>query len=75
MMHVSPREVQHMLTASEYRTEAENYLALAETCPHGLRHIRLLEMAQSCLHLADQVERLTKQPRLNGVSTPRYSGL
>jgi hypothetical protein len=43
-------------TSSFYRTEAENYLALARTVPSGTRRIRLLEMAQSCLHLADAME-------------------
>jgi hypothetical protein len=59
-----------MRTASEYRTEAENYIVLADKLPHGPRRIRLLEMAQSCLRRADQGERMAKQAPANGASTP-----
>ena len=46
-----------MLTAAEYRREAEDYVRQAENVTDSKRRVRLLEMAQSCIRLADQVER------------------
>jgi hypothetical protein len=49
-------------TPAEYREEAAGYVRQAETA-NGGRRIRLLEMAQSCLRLADQAELLQSETR------------
>jgi hypothetical protein len=62
-----------MRTAAEYRAEAENYVRLAETLPQGARRVRLLDMAQSCIRLADQAALLESQPGTNGREQPVFA--
>jgi hypothetical protein len=57
-----------MRTPGEYRAEAEAYVRQSEGLIHSGRRLRLLEMAQSCLRLADQAELLETEMRLNGHS-------
>ena len=61
-----------MYTAAEYRKEADYYLRLAQGTPPGTRRIRLMEIAQGCLHLADDVESLTPAERRSGQTDPSY---
>jgi hypothetical protein len=62
-------------TAAEYREEASRYVRQSEGCT-AVRRLRLLEMAQSCLRLADQVDFLESNPRTNGHAGPyKYTGL
>ena len=64
-----------MLTAAEYREEASKYVRQAEGATDG-RRLRLLEMAQSCLPLADQAELLNSEAKSNGRDGPvKYSGI
>ena len=64
-----------MPTAAEYREEANHYVRQSEGCT-AIRRIRLLEMAQSCLRLADQIEFLECNPPTNGHAGPwKYTGL
>jgi hypothetical protein len=64
-----------MQTAAEYREEADGYVRQAEGLS-DVRRLRLLEMAQSCLRLAAQVEFLSGDPKTNGHAGPwKYSGL
>jgi hypothetical protein len=59
-----------MRTSTEYRKEAEGYVLKAEGVTDPGRRARLLEMAQSCLRLADQAEWLSVEfPELNGKDT------
>lgn len=66
-----------MRTAAEYRKEAEGYVLQAGEVTDASRRTRLLEMAQSCIRLADQSEWLSVNfPELDGKkTTPPYSGL
>jgi hypothetical protein len=64
-----------MQTAAEYRDEAEMYVRQSEGGT-AVRRLRLLEMAQSCLRLAEQVDFLARNPPTNGHAGPwKYSGL
>ena len=45
-----------MFTAAEYRKEAEEYEMIAEGISAPAQRLRLLDMAQSCLRLAEQAE-------------------
>jgi hypothetical protein len=64
-----------MLTAAECREEATGYVRQSETST-AVHRLRLLEMAQSCLRLADQIELLDSQPKTNGHAGPwKYTGL
>jgi len=62
---------------AEYRSEAEEYVRLAERLvDDSHRRIRLLEMAQSCLRLAEQAELLGGDGYMGHAnSVPQYSGL
>jgi hypothetical protein len=63
---------------ADYRKEAEDYVRQADTLQSGTRRLRLLDMAQSCIRLADQAEWLADDPlkKLNGKAPPPlYSGL
>jgi hypothetical protein len=62
-----------MRTPAEYRSEAERYVRLAEALPHGARRLRLLDMAQSCIRLADQAALLESQPGANGRDQPVFA--
>jgi len=62
-----------MRTPAEYRAEAEGYVRQAEAAETSGRRARLLEMAQSCLRLADQAELL--QADGQDTDPPKYSGL
>lgn len=66
-----------MRTAAEYREEAAGYVLKAERAIHSGGRIRLLEMAQSCLRLADQAELLEQEGLVNGHDPhpPQHSGL
>ena len=66
-----------MRTAAEYRAEAEGYVRQAHGVLYGPRRARLLEMAQSCVRLADQADLLATEGRMNGHdgSAPQYTGL
>lgn len=65
-----------MRTAAEYRKEAAGYVLQAENLGDGRRRLRLLEMAQSCLRLADQADLLEASSTANGHAAPeKYSGL
>lgn len=66
-----------MLTPAEYRKEAEDYVRQADGLPHGKRRLRLLDMAQSCLRLADQAEWVMDYAsKSNGHALPpTYTGL
>jgi hypothetical protein len=55
-----------MRTAAEDRKEAEAYVLQAGAPVSVGRRARLLEMAQSCLRLADQAELLASEGRMNG---------
>ena len=60
-----------MRTAAEYRDEARGYVLQAEGVIESGRRARLLEMAQSCLRLADQAEWLSVNfPNLDGKAKP-----
>jgi hypothetical protein len=50
-----------MIAASpaEFRKEAEGYTRQAQALPFGMRHLRFLDMARSCIRLADEAEWLT----------------
>jgi len=65
-----------MRTAAEYREEAARYVTKADGVIHAGRRARLLEMAQSCLRLADQAELLEGEGLMNGLETrqpmPKY---
>ena len=61
-----------MRTPAEYRAEAESYVRLADTLPPGIRRVRLLDMAQSCVRLADQAEQLVQTQQENGQTTPDF---
>ena len=64
-----------MQTAAEYREEANGYVRQSENTT-AVRRLRLLEMAQSCLRLADQIEFLESNPPTNGHAGPyKYTGL
>ena len=43
-----------MRDATKFREEAEYYVRLAQAAPSVSRRIRLLEIAQSLLHLAEE---------------------
>ena len=58
-----------MQTAAEYREEASLYVLRAEGCS-AVQRLRLLEMAQCCLRIADQVEFLEKASRTDGDAGP-----
>jgi hypothetical protein len=59
-----------MRTPAEYREEAKSYVLQSEGVADAGRRARLLEMAQSCLRLADQAEWLSVEfPELNGKDT------
>ena len=45
-----------MRTPAEYRKEAEEYVMMAQGIPDPVKRLHLLEMAQSCLRLAEQME-------------------
>ena len=45
-----------MFTAAKYRKEAEEYEMMAEGISDPAQRLRLLDMAQSCLRLAQQAE-------------------
>jgi hypothetical protein len=49
-----------MRTPAEYRSEAEEYILRAQGVVTSGRRLKLLEMAQSCLRLADQAELLAE---------------
>jgi hypothetical protein len=49
-----------MHTAAEYRSEAAEYILRAQGVDTSARRLKLLEMAQSCLRLADQAELLAE---------------
>jgi hypothetical protein len=49
-----------MRTAAEYRLEAEEYIVRAQGVATPGRRLKLLEMAQSCLRLADQADLLAE---------------
>jgi hypothetical protein len=49
-----------MRTAAEYRLEAEEYIVRAQSVATPGRRLKLLEMAQSCLRLADQADLLAE---------------
>jgi hypothetical protein len=56
-----------MRTSAEYRAEAKGYVLQAEGISDPGRRARLLEMAQSCIRLADQAEWLSIDfPELKG---------
>jgi hypothetical protein len=56
-----------MRTSTEYREEAKGYVLQAEAVTDSGRRSRLLEMAQSCIRLADQAEWLSVNfPELDG---------
>jgi hypothetical protein len=61
---------------ADYRQEAEDYVRQADTLPSGTRRLRLLDMAQSCIRLAEHAEWLAGSPhKLNGkCAPPSYSG-
>lgn len=64
-----------MRTAAEYREEAAGYVRQAEGVSES-RRLRLLEMAQSCLRLADQAELLENAEKVNGhVAPAKYTGI
>jgi hypothetical protein len=67
----------YMRTAAEYRAEAEQYIREADGDVPSGRRARLLEMAQSCLRMADQADMLKQEGRVNGhdPDPPQYSGL
>src|SRR5215213_4164638 len=56
-------------TPEEYRKEAEEYVRLAERLGESGRRTRLLDMAQSCLRLADQAELLSTEGQMNGLAS------
>jgi hypothetical protein len=58
-----------MRTAAEYREEAKRYVTKADGIIHTGRRARLLEMAQSCLRLADQAELLESEGLTNALET------
>ena len=58
-----------MLSAAEYREEASRYVLQAEGATDA-RRLRLLEMAQSCLRLADQADLLDSEAKPNGQHGP-----
>jgi hypothetical protein len=56
-----------MRTSAGYRAEAKGYVLQAEGVTDPARRARLLEMAQSCIRLADQAEWLSINfPELKG---------
>ena len=61
-----------MRPPAEYRAEAESYVRLADTLPPGTRRIRLLDMAQSCVRLADQAEQMVQTQKENGQTLPDF---
>ena len=66
-----------MPSAAEYREDAIRYVRYSdvEGCT-AIRRLRLLEMAQSCLRLADQIECLESNTPTNGHAGPwKYTGL
>jgi hypothetical protein len=44
---------------AEFRKEAEGYALQAQGLPVGMRRLRFLGMAQSCIRLAEETEWLT----------------
>ena len=64
-----------MQTAAEYRDGANGYVLQSEGCT-AVRRLRLLEMAQCCLRLAEQVDFLERNPPTSGHAGPfKYTGL
>jgi len=64
-----------MQTAAEYRNEANGYVRQSENTP-AVRRLRLLQMTQSCLRLADQIEFLESNPPTNGHAGPyKYTAI
>ena len=61
-----------MRTPADYRAEAESYVRLADTLPPGTRRMRLLDMAQSCVRLADQAEQMVQTQKQNGQTPPDF---
>jgi hypothetical protein len=57
-----------MIAASpaEFRKEAEGYTRQAQALPFGMRHLRFLDMARSCIRLADEAEWLAAFPQTEG---------
>ena len=49
-------------SSTDYRKEAEDYVREADLLPAGVRRLRLLDMAQSCIQLADHAEWLAASP-------------
>ena len=45
---------------ADFRKEAEEYVRQADALPSGKRRIRFLDMARSCIRLADETEWLSK---------------
>ena len=45
---------------AEFRREAEGYTLRAQALPVGMRRLRFLGMAESCIRLADETEWLTE---------------
>ena len=44
------------ISPADFRKEAEGYVRQAGVLPSGTRRFRLLDMAGSCIRLADQTE-------------------
>ena len=44
------------ISPADFRKEAERYVRQAGVLPSGTRRFRLLDMAGSCIRLADQTE-------------------
>ena len=60
-----------MLTAAEYRKEAEDYVRQADGLPSGARRFRLMDMARSCMRLADQATASEGHLSVNGPEQER----
>jgi hypothetical protein len=66
-----------MRTPAEYRAEAEMYVHQADAAGTEARRTRFLEMAKTCLRLADLAELVASgaAPANARVSAPLYTGL
>ena len=53
---------------ADFRKEAEEYVRQADALPYGTRRVRFLDMARSCIRLADEIEWLSRfsQPEWDG---------
>ena len=63
-------------TPAEYRAEAEAYVRRADCAQTNAQGQRYLQMAQSCLRLADLAELISEEPMAAAKETsPMYTGL